>query len=382
MSKFGRNLYLVTGGAGFIGSSLVRRLLSEGASVRVVDNLSTGFRSNLAEVLSRIEFLEGDLADPSVSGKAVEGVQYVFHQAGIPSVPQSIDNPGVTIRSNVTATMNLLSACAKERVKRVVFVSSSMIYGDTTALPASETDPENPASPYALSKMIGEKYLEMCCRLYGLSGVSLRCFNVFGPRQDPTSQYSGVIPRFLLAVVTGKLPVIYGDGEQSRDFVYVDNVVNANLLACEAEGVSGMSFNIGSGEGRSLNDVLRVLSSVTGQPINANYLRPRQGDTRHSLADIGRAHEILGFDVQVGFEEGLRNTFSWVRNTPDVWSKTRRASLPAEDGKQARVQEKPEIEAIRHALDQTYWNRKKAADLLKVSYKTLLYKIRLHGLDK
>lgn len=377
-----QKLHLVTGGAGFVGSTLVRRLLSDCARVRVVDNFSTGLFSNLEEVVSRIEIIEGDLSDPSVSRRAVEGVEYVFHQAEIPSVAYSMHYPGPTILSNFTATLNLLSACAKEHVPRVVFASSCAVYGDTTVLPSSEDDAENPASPYALAKMVGEKYLEMCSRIYRLSGVSLRYFNVFGPRQNPHLPYSGVISRFLLALAKGKMPVIYGDGQQSRDFVYVDDVVNANILAVKCESVSGISFNIGSGEGRSLDNVLHTLSSLSGKAITANYVQPRLGDVRHSLADIGRARELLGYQPQVGFEEGLRKTFAWVQNSGEAWGQRKRPSVPTTKDKQTRVRETSEVESILGALEKTQWNRKRAATLLEMSYKTLLLKILKYGLDK
>jgi UDP-glucose 4-epimerase len=304
-------LYLVTGGAGFIGSALVRRLLERGDQVRVVDNFSTGLRGNLAEVLDGIELLEGDLADRPVAQRAVAGVAYVLHQAALPSVPRSIEDPISSNRANVTATLNLLVAARDVGVKRFVYASSSSVYGDTEVLPKVETMRENPISPYALTKLTGEKYCVIFHRTYGLPTVCLRYFNVFGPRQNPDSPYSGVISRFVSAALEGRRPTIHGDGEQSRDFTYVENAVQANLLACSSEDVSGNVFNVGSGERSSLNDVLRVLSAITGRSLDPEYVAPRPGDVRHSLADIERARRLLGYEVKVRFEEGLRQTVSW-----------------------------------------------------------------------
>lgn len=308
-------LYLVTGGAGFIGSGLVRRLLALGEQVRVVDNFSTGLRANLAEVLGRIELLEGDLADDAVAREAAAGADYILHQAAIPSVPRSIEDPITSNRANVTATLNLLVAARDASVKRFIFASSSSVYGDSERLPKVETQPDNPISPYALTKLAGEKYTVMFHRLYGLSAVSLRYFNVFGPRQNPDSPYSGVISRFMSAAINGRRPTVHGDGEQSRDFTFVENVVSANLLACQAEGVSGMVLNVGTGERHTLNDLLRALSKILGRDLNPEYVARRPGDVRHSLADIGQARQHLGYAVTVGFEEGLRRTVAWFQES-------------------------------------------------------------------
>lgn len=303
--------FLVTGGAGFIGSSLVRRLLSLGHLVRVVDNLSTGFKSNLEEYLDRIELIEGDISDLAVCKAAVAGVDYVLHQAAIPSVQRSVDDPIRSNNANVTATLNMLVAARDAKVKRLVAASSSSVYGDTEVLPKVESMRENPLSPYALTKLTGEKYCIIFHRIYGLPTVCLRYFNVFGPRQDPHSPYSAVISRFVEAALTGKKPVVNGDGEQSRDFTFVENVVDANLLACQASGAAGMAFNVGTGERYSLNDLLRSLSKIFGRPLDAQYGSVRTGDVRHSQADIGSARQYLGYNPKVSFQEGLERTVEW-----------------------------------------------------------------------
>lgn len=306
--------YLVTGGAGFIGSALVRRLLERGDRVKVVDNFSTGLRRNLTEVLDRIELLEGELADLAVAQRSVAGAEFVLHQAALPSVPRSIEDPISSNHANVTATLNLLVAARDAGVKRFVFASSSSVYGDTEVLPKVETMRENPISPYALTKLTGEKYCVIFHRAYGLPTVCLRYFNIFGPRQNPDSPYSGVISRFVSAALEGRRPTVCGDGEQSRDFTFVENAVQANLLACAAEGVAGQVFNVGTGERCTLNDVLQVLSGIAGKKLDAEYVAPRSGDVRHSLADIERARRLLGYDPKVRFEEGLRETVSWFRS--------------------------------------------------------------------
>ncbi|MGD0323639.1 MAG: SDR family oxidoreductase [Terriglobia bacterium] len=306
--------FLVTGGAGFIGSSLVRRLLGVGHSVRVLDNLSTGFKSNLEECLNRIELMEGDVSEFAVCKSAVAGVDYILHEAAIPSVQRSVDDPIRSNNANVTGTLNMLVAARDAKVKRFVFASSSSVYGDTETLPKVETMPENPLSPYALTKHAGEEYCVLFYRIYGLPTVALRYFNVFGPRQDPHSPYSAVISRFVEAALAGRRPVVNGDGEQSRDFTYVENVVDANLLACEANGVEGMVFNIGTGERRSLNDLLRSLSSLVGRNLEPEYANARLGDVRHSQADIGRARRYLRFEPKVSFLAGLERTLNWNSN--------------------------------------------------------------------
>ena len=300
--------YLVTGGAGFIGSHLVRRLIADDAVVRVVDNLSTGKVARLADLSNSIEFIKGDLADERVSDEVVEGVDYVFHQAAVPSVQRSVCDPIGTNRANVTATLNLLESCRRIKVRRVVYAASSSAYGDTEVLPKSETMPPNPLSPYALQKLVGEHYCKLYYDLYGLETVSLRYFNVFGPNQDPDSQYSAVIPKFISALLAKEPITVYGDGEQSRDFTYVDNIIEANLLAMRANEAPGRVFNIGCGEHISLNRLIRELEGILGLKAIVNYADPKPGDVRHSLADIRLARRILGYRPSIMFEAGLRKT--------------------------------------------------------------------------
>jgi UDP-glucose 4-epimerase len=307
--------FLVTGGAGFIGSALVHRLLDLGHSVRVVDNFSTGFRRNLDHCLDRIELVEGDLAELAICKACVQGVEYVLHQAAIPSVQRSVEDPLSSNRANVTATLNMLVAARDAQVKRFVFASSSSVYGESETLPKVETMPENPLSPYALTKLAGEKYSVIFHRIYGLPAVSLRYFNVFGPRQDPHSPYSAVISRFVEAALRGIRPIIYGDGEQSRDFIYVDNVVEANLLACLAHDVGGMVFNVGTGQRHTLNDLLRSLSGIVGHQLEPEYVNARVGDVRHSQAGIEKVKRFLGFEPRVSFQEGLERTVDWFRKS-------------------------------------------------------------------
>jgi len=307
--------FLVTGGAGFIGSALVSRLLRDGHTVRVVDDFSTGFRHNLEDCLDRIELMEGDLAELAVCRASVQGVEYVLHQAAIPSVQRSVERPASSHRANVTATLNMLVAARDARVKRFVFASSSSVYGNSETLPKLETMPENPLSPYAVTKLAGEKYSAIFHQIYGLPAVSLRYFNVFGPRQNPHSSYSAAVSRFIEAALEGNHPVVHGDGEQSRDFTYVDNVVEANLLACFAEGVCGMAFNIGTGRRFTLHELLRSLSSIVGYTIKPIYASPRAGDVRHSQAGIEKAERFLRFEPKVSFQVGLERTVDWRRKT-------------------------------------------------------------------
>ena len=307
--------FLVTGGAGFIGSALVNRLVELGHSVRVVDNFSTGFRRNLDNCLDRIDLVEGDLAELAVCKAAVERVEYVLHQAAIPSVQRSVEDPISSHRANVTATLNMLVAARDAQVKRFVFASSSSVYGDSETLPKVETMPENPLSPYALTKLAGEKYSVVFHRIYGLPAVSLRYFNVFGPRQHPHSPYSAVISRFVDAALRGIRPIVYGDGGQSRDFTYVDNVVEANLLACLADGVDGMVFNVGAGQRHTLNDLLSSLSAIVGHLVEPEYANARVGDVRHSQAGIEKARRLLGFEPRGNFQEGLERTVDWFRKS-------------------------------------------------------------------
>lgn len=301
--------YLVTGGAGFIGSHIVRRLVSDGQHVRVVDNLSTGRISRLDDVRQGIDFLHGDLADEQVSEAAVRGIDCVLHQAAIPSVQRSINDPVGTNKANVTATLNLLESCRKANVRRFVYAASSSAYGDAEVLPKVESMPINPLSPYALQKWVGEHYCKLYHRLYGLETISLRYFNVFGPAQDPHSEYSAVIPKFITALLAKKAMTVYGDGEQSRDFTYVENVVEANLLAAEARSAAaGNVYNIGCGARVSLNILIRLLEEIIGVKAEVAYAKPKAGDVRHSLADITEAHRILGYEPKVKVTEGLRRT--------------------------------------------------------------------------
>lgn len=308
---------LVTGGAGFIGSHLVDKLVQLGARVRVLDDFSTGKRENIAHLLERneIELIEGSLIDPETVKRAVEGVEFVFHQGAIPSVIRSVEDPLTTHQVNVTGTLLLLLAARDAKVRRVVFASSSSVYGDTPTLPKREDMTPNPKSPYALSKLAGEHLCRLFWELYGLETVSLRYFNIFGPRQDPTSQYAAVIPRFITAMLQGKPPTIYGDGEQTRDFTFVENCVQANLLAARAEGVAGEVFNVGAGKQTSVNELFRLIRSLIGADhIEPIYAPPRPGDVRHSLADISKAQKLLGYQPSVSLEEGLERTISWFRN--------------------------------------------------------------------
>ena len=300
--------YLVTGGAGFIGSHIVRRLVSEGKYVRVVDNLSTGKEARLDDVRQSIDFLRGDLADEEVSEAAVRGIDYVLHQAAIPSVQRSINDPVGTNKANVTATLNLLESCRKANVRRFVYAASSSAYGDAEVLPKLESMPVNPLSPYALQKWVGEHYCKLYHKLYGLQTISLRYFNVFGPAQDPHSEYSAVIPKFITALLAEKPITVYGDGEQSRDFTYVENVVEANLLAAEASSAAGIMCNIGCGERVSLNTLIGLLEENIGVKAEVTYAEPKAGDVRHSLADIAAARRVLGYEPKVMLNEGLKRT--------------------------------------------------------------------------
>jgi nucleoside-diphosphate-sugar epimerase len=308
------SLYLVTGGAGFIGSHLTEELVRRGHRVRVVDSLVTGKRSNLDHIPG-VEFVEGDLADLDTAHRAVAGCECVLHQAAIPSVPRSVEDPITSHRANVDATLNTLVAARDGGVRRVVFAGSSSAYGDTPALPKHEGMPINPLSPYALQKVIGEQYLQMFTKLYGLETVSIRYFNVFGPRQDPSSAYSGVISVFATALIENRPPSIYGDGEQTRDFTYVANVVDGVLRACDAPDASGEVINVATGGRISLNKLFYVMRDIVGASVEPVYVESRQGDVRDSQADIRKAKEILGYEPTVPFEEGLSQTIAWYRST-------------------------------------------------------------------
>lgn len=304
--------YLVTGGAGFIGSHIAGALVESGARVRVLDDLSTGHAENVEEIGGRVEFVRASLLDADALRRALEGVELVFHEAAIPSVPRSVDNPEETHRACVEGTFALLVAARAAGVRRVVYAASSSAYGDQPTLPKVEDMAPQPLSPYAAAKLVGEYYCQVWARTYGFETVSLRYFNVFGPRQDPGSQYSGVISRFISALLSGERPVIYGDGEQSRDFTYISNVVDANLRAAETTRGIGEVVNVATGERATLNELLEALKGVTGKAdVTAEYRETRVGDVRHSLADITRAREFLGYEPTVGLEEGLRKTIDW-----------------------------------------------------------------------
>ncbi|MGH9411124.1 MAG: SDR family oxidoreductase [Vicinamibacterales bacterium] len=304
--------YLVTGGAGFIGSHLCEELARRGHRVRVADNLVTGKRSNLDHITG-VEFLEGDLAEFAFAQRAAVGVDFVLHEAAIPSVPRSVKDPIASNRANVDATLNVLVAARDAHVKRLVFAGSSSAYGNTPTLPKDEAMPNGPLSPYALQKVVGEQYLQMFTTLYGLETVSIRYFNVFGPRQDPSSPYSGVISVFATALLENRPPTIYGDGEQTRDFTYVANVVDGVLRACEAPGASGEIINVATGGRISLNQLFRAMRDVTGSTVEPVYAELRSGDVRDSQADITKARRILGYEPTVSFEEGLQRTLDWYR---------------------------------------------------------------------
>jgi nucleoside-diphosphate-sugar epimerase len=304
--------YLVTGGAGFIGSHLTEELVRRGHSVRVVDNLVTGKLRNL-DHLSGVEFIEGDLSDPAIAERAARGMEYVLHQAAIPSVPRSVKDPVTSNRANIDASLNILVAARDAGVKRLVYAGSSSAYGDTPALPKREDMPANPLSPYALQKLVAEMYCQLFTRLYGFETVTIRYFNVFGPRQDPGSPYSGVISLFSTALLGGRQPIIHGDGEQTRDFTYVANVVDGVLRACEAPEVAGEVINVATGGRISLNELLRTMNRVAGTGLEAIYHEPRAGDVRDSQADITKARRLLGYTPGVGLEEGLKRTLEWCR---------------------------------------------------------------------
>ena len=308
-------LHLVTGVAGFIGSSIARALLAEGEQVRGIDNFSTGKRENIAEILDRIDFREADLLDMESMKKACGGVDCVFHQAAIPSVPKSVRDPLGSNQANVDGTVNILIGARDAKVKRVVYAASSSAYGDTPTLPKHEEMKPNPISPYAVAKLASEYYMISFYRCYGLETVCLRYFNIFGPRQDPTSPYSGVLAKFITQMLTGEQPTIFGDGTQSRDFTYIENAVHANLLAAKAPAsqVAGRVFNVATGTRADLNETFEILKNLTGYSGTLKYGPEREGDVKHSLADISNAEKNLGYKPHVDFAEGLRRTVEWYR---------------------------------------------------------------------
>ena len=309
--------YLVTGGAGFIGSHLVEHLLAGGARVRVVDDFSTGRRENLAPFMDRIVLVEGDITDPEICRRASEGVDVVFHQAALPSVPRSVVDPARSHDVNATGTLNVLLAAKEAGARRVVYASSSSAYGDTPTLPKREDQTPSPRSPYAVAKLTGEHYVRSFPGVYGLEGVALRYFNIFGPRQDPNSAYAAVIPLFAAAAMAGESPTINGDGEQTRDFTYIDNAIHANLLAASApaEKVSGEVFNVGCGDRISVNQLWHEIRDVLAASVDANYGPPRAGDVRDSLASLDHIRERTGYEVVVELKDGIRRTVEWIQET-------------------------------------------------------------------
>jgi nucleoside-diphosphate-sugar epimerase len=308
-------MYLITGGAGFIGSNIVKKLLETGEKVRVVDNFSTGKRENIQEFLgnSDFELIESDLSDLDVCRKAMKGIDFVLHQAAIPSVPRSIADPLATNNSNIAATLNLLIAARDEKIKKFVYASSSAVYGDNPVLPKKEDFSVNPISPYGLTKYTGEKYVQLFYQIFGLHTICLRYFNVFGPKQDPESEYAAVIPKFITALLNKQNPVVFGDGEQTRDFTFVDNIVHANLLAVKAKTGFGEVFNIACGKQISLNQLIELLQEIINTDIKPEYTEPQQGDITHSHADISKAREILGYEPNIEFKDGLIKTVEWFK---------------------------------------------------------------------
>jgi len=305
--------YLVTGGAGFIGSHIVERLVSQGESVRVLDNFSTGKRENLTSFASKIEIMEGDIRSLDDCRRACKGIEVVFHEAAVPSVPKSVADPQTSHEANVDGTFNMLMAARDGKCRRLVYAASSSAYGDLPELPKRETARPQPLSPYAVAKLTGEYYLRAFFHCYGLETVSLRYFNVFGPRQDPKSQYAAAIPAFVSAIMRDEPPTIYGDGEQTRDFTYIDNVVHANSLAANAERTQGEVVNIACGERVTVNAIIQQINRLLGKQVESNYVDPRPGDVKHSLADIEQARQVLGYEPIVKFDDGLAKAIEWYR---------------------------------------------------------------------
>lgn len=306
--------FLVTGGAGFIGSNICRRLVSEGCFVRVVDNLLTGKRSNLDGVIDKIEFVEGDMGDEAVARAVVKDVDVVLHEGALPSVPRSVDEPELTHKHCVDATFTLLMAARDAGVKRFVYAASSSAYGDTPTLPKVETMATSPLSPYAVGKLVGEYYCSVFAKVFGLETISLRYFNVFGPYQDPTSQYAAAIPAFVTGILKDEPPTIYGDGEQSRDFTYIDNVVQANLCAARAKKTNGEVVNVACAEKITVNEIIAMINEMVGKNVVPIYAPARLGDVKHSLADITAARQLIGFEPVVLFREGLQKAIAWYRD--------------------------------------------------------------------
>jgi len=306
--------FLVTGGAGFIGSNICKRLVSQDCFVRVVDNLLTGKRSNLNDIIDKIEFIEADMGDNEVAREAMQGIDVVLHQGALPSVPRSIEDPALTHKHCVDATFTLLLAARDAKIKRFVYASSSSAYGDSPTLPKIETMVAEPLSPYAAAKLAGEYYCKVFYTVFGLETISLRYFNIFGPYQDPTSQYAAAIPAFVTTILKDRRPTVYGDGEQSRDFTYVDNVVEANLLAARAKKTKGQVVNIACGKRITINAIIELVNELVGKDIKPTYAAPRPGDVKHSLADINLAKKVIGYKPVVDFRSGLKKAIQWYRD--------------------------------------------------------------------
>ena len=305
--------FLVTGGAGFIGSNICKKLVSQGCFVRVVDNLLTGKKSNLATVLDKIEFIQADMGDSQVAQSAMKDIDVVLHEGALPSVPVSIENPAATHKHCVDATFTLLLAARDAGVKRFVYAASSSAYGDAPTSPKVETMPASPLSPYAVAKLTGEYYCTVFCKIFGLETISLRYFNVFGPFQDPASQYAAAIPAFVTAILKDQPPTIYGDGEQSRDFTYIDNIIDANLLAARAKRTEGQVVNVACGQAVTVNEIIDIINNLLGKNVKSKYVAPRPGDVKHSLADITAARNLIGFEPAVQFKDGLQKAIEWYR---------------------------------------------------------------------
>ena len=303
--------FLITGGAGFIGSNICKELISQGCFVRVVDNLLTGKKSNLASIIDKVDFIQADMGDAEVAQSAMKDIDVVLHQGALPSVPRSVDGPAATHKHCVDATFTLLLAARDAGIKRFVFAASSSAYGDTPTLPKVETMTPMPLSPYAAAKLVGEYYCSVFYEVFGLETISLRYFNVFGPQQDPASQYAAAIPAFVTAILKDEPPTIYGDGEQSRDFTYVDNVVEANLLAVRAKQTKGEVINIACGEAITVNTIIDMINELLGKDIKPNYTDPRPGDVKHSLADITLAEKLIGYKTKIPFKQGLKLAIEW-----------------------------------------------------------------------
>ncbi len=305
--------FLVTGGAGFIGSNICRKLVEQKCFVRVLDNLLTGKESNLADIRTNVEFIKGDMTDPETAAEAVKGIDVVLHQGALPSVPKSVDNPAATHQHCVNGTFNMLEAARKANVKRFVYAASSSAYGDAPISPKVETMVTSPLSPYAAAKLFGEYYCSVFYKVFGLETIALRYFNVFGPYQDPKSEYAAAIPAFVTTILKDQSPTIYGDGEQSRDFTYIDNVVTANLLAARAKKTEGQVVNIACGNAVTINEIIQMINEAVGKNVIAKYEPTRAGDVKHSLADIAKAKEVIGYEPVVDFNTGLNMAIKWYK---------------------------------------------------------------------